>query len=60
MDANQDKIDSYKPALGNGKDAITQAENKELLNKNDITLITAVENNPESFDYKTSYVQDIK
>lgn len=60
MDANQDEIDKYKPALGDGKDAITQAENKELLNKNDITLITAVEKAPESFDYKTSYIQDIK
>ena len=55
MDANQDEIDSYKPALGNGKDAITQAENKQLLDKNDITLITAVENDPESFDYDATY-----
>ncbi|MFK3991496.1 hypothetical protein ACI2JM_14420 [Psychrobacter sp. NPDC064578] len=60
MDANQDEIDKYKPALGNGKDAITQAENKELLNKNDITLITALDKDPESFDYKTSYKQDIQ
>ena len=53
MDANQDEIDKYKPALGNGKDAVTQTENKQLLNKNDTTLITAVEKAPESFDYDT-------
>lgn len=60
MDANQDEIDSYKPALGNGKDAITQAENKQLLDKNDITLITAVENDPESFDYAVSWKQEFQ
>lgn len=60
IDSNQDKIDSYKPALGDGRDAVTQAENKQLLDTNDKTLITAIDKDPESFDYKTSYIQDVK
>lgn len=60
MDAKQDKINSYKPALGDGRDAATQRENEQLLGQNDEKLITALDKDPESFDYATSYKQDFQ
>ena len=55
MDANQDKIDSYKPALGDGRDAITQRENEQLLGQNDETLGDKLAENPDGFDYDATY-----
>ncbi len=52
IDANQDKIDSYKHALGNGKDAATQLENEQLLGQNDETLAYNLADNPDGFDYR--------
>lgn len=60
MDANQDKINSYKPAFGDGRDAVTQLENEQLLGQNDETLGDKLAENPDGFDYKTSTIQDIK
>lgn len=60
MDANQDKINSYKPDLGDGRDADTQIENEQLIGQNDEKLIIALDKDPESFDYATSYKQDFQ
>lgn len=60
MDANQDKINSYKPAFGDGRDAVTQLENEQLLGQNDETLGDKLAENPDGFDYKTSTIQDVK
>ena len=55
MDTNQDKIDSYKPALGDGKDVVTQLENIQLLDTNDETLKYKLTENPDGFDYDATY-----
>ncbi len=55
MDANQDKIDIYIPALGDGKDSATQLENEQLLGQNDETLKDKLTDNPDSFDYDATY-----
>ncbi|WP_413520385.1 hypothetical protein [Psychrobacter glacincola] len=55
MDANQDKIDSYKPALGDGRDNATQAQNEQLIEKNDETLKDKLTENPDGFDYDATY-----
>ena len=60
MDANQDKIDSYKPALGDGKDIATQLENEHLLAKNDETLAYNLADNPDGFDYRQLHPDQIK
>ncbi|SUD90610.1 hypothetical protein [Psychrobacter phenylpyruvicus] len=59
MAANQDNIDKYRVHLDDGKDAVTQAENKGLLDANDERLAKAIEKDSGSIDYKTSLAQDV-
>ncbi|WP_227681245.1 beta strand repeat-containing protein [Psychrobacter alimentarius] len=60
IDANQDKIDSYKPALGDGRDSATQLENEQLLGQNDKTLGDELAENTDGFDYRQLHPDQIK
>lgn len=56
---NQDTIDQYKGQLGDGKDEATQAQNQEILKKDNQTFINNVADHPDEIDTKTSLVQDL-
>ncbi|AMW79369.1 hypothetical protein AMD27_10985 [Acinetobacter sp. TGL-Y2] len=57
---NQDTIEQYKSQLGDGKDAVTQAQNIAELEKDNTTVVDAISDHGDKIDEKTSYWQDIK
>lgn len=56
---NQSTINQYKNQLGDGKDETTQAQNQDILKKDNQTFIDNVADHPDEIDDKTSYKQSI-
>ncbi len=49
MDSVQDDINKHKATLGDGRDAVTQAENKTLLDANNSVLVEELEDHADGF-----------
>ena len=56
---NQSTINQYKNQLGDGKDETTQAQNQDILKKDNQIFIDNVADHPDEMDDKTSYKQSI-
>lgn len=57
---NKDAIDQYKVGLGDGKDTVTQNQNKIELEKDNKKVLDALLDHGEDIEEKTSYWQDTK
>ncbi|WP_171500277.1 DNA/RNA non-specific endonuclease, partial [Acinetobacter portensis] len=56
---NQSTVDQYKNQLGDGKDEATQAQNKDILKKDNQTFIDNAKDHPDEIDESTSFAQDL-